>query len=104
MPETMTGPSAPGVVLLEIGAGAGALIIYAPAAMAGQEIHISPCRPPGAPRAHALVRERQGGPADCHAAVYPTLPAGDYTIWRDSQTPAGTAAVRDGAITRFDWR
>lgn len=101
MSETITGPSAVGTVLLEIGAGAGALIIYAPAVMAGQEIHISP---PGAPRTHALVRERQAGPDGCHAAVYPTLPAGDYTIWRDSETPAGTVVVRDGAITRYDWR
>src|SRR5712691_9053579 len=104
MEETITGPSAPGTVLLEIGAGAGALIIYAPAAMAGQEIHISPGRPLAAPRTHALVRERQAGPGGCHAAVYPTLPAGDYTIWRDAATPAGTVAVREGAIARYDWR
>ncbi|SRR6266851_858203 len=103
MSEEVTGPSPPGSVLLEIGPGVGALIIYAPVTMAGQEVHISPCCPAGAPRTHALVRERPAGASGCHAAVYPCLPAGEYTVWQDSGRPAGTAVVRGEAITRFDW-
>ena len=101
MTETMTGPSRQGTVVLDIGGDTGALVIYAPAAMNGQEIEVSPCRP-AAGRTHALVRERRAGDG-CHAAVYPALPAGDYTIWRDRLTPAGTVAIGGGQITCYRW-
>ena len=31
------------------------------------------------------------------------MPAGTYRVWRDDGTPAGTVAVRGGAISHFDW-
>ena len=86
MTESSPGPSGPGSVLLDIGGDVGALIIITPAAMAGEEIHVSPVRDP-AGRTHAVVRERRLGPASSHAAVYPALPAGEYTIWRDAGQP-----------------
>jgi hypothetical protein len=101
MPETMPGPSGPGTVVLDIGGDAGALIIYAPEKMDGAEIEVSAWQPPG-PTTHALVRARRAA-GGCHAAVYPALPAGDYTIWRDQLTPAGVVTVRGGAVTRYHW-
>ncbi len=102
MAETSPGPSGPGSVLLDIGGDVGALIIITPARMAGEEIHISPLHDP-AGRTHALVRERRLGPASCHAAVYPALAAGDYTIWRPAGSPAGTVRIDGGAAASYRW-
>ncbi len=102
MAETSPGPSGPGSVLLDIGGDVGALIIITPARMAGEEIHISPLHDPGA-RTHALVRERRLGPASCHAAVYPALAAGNYTIWRHAGSPAGTVRIGGGIAASYRW-
>jgi hypothetical protein len=102
MTESSPGPSGPGTVVLDIGDDVGALIIIAPAALAGQEIHVSPVHD-RAGRTHAVVRERRLGPATCHAAVYPALAAGEYTIWRDSGRPAGTVSIGGGAATSYCW-
>lgn len=101
MPEAMTGPSGPGTVVLDIGGNAGALIIYAPRELDGTEIEVSARHPPGA-RTHAVVRERRAA-GGCHAAVYPALPAGDYTIWRDRLIPAGVVTILGGAVTQYHW-
>lgn len=102
MTENNPGPSGPGTVVLDIGDDVGALIITAPAALAGEEIHISPVRDPGG-RIHAVVRERRLGPAASHAAVYPALAAGEYTVWRDAGRPAGTVRIDGGAATSYRW-
>ena len=95
MTESNPGPSGPGTVVLDIGDDVGALIIITPAAMAGEEIHVSPVRDP-AGRTHAVVRERRLGPASSHAAVYPALRAGEYTIWRRRGPAAGTVRIDGG--------
>ncbi len=102
MTESSPGPSGPGSVVLDIGDDVGALIVITPAAMAGEEIHVSPVRDPGG-RTHAVVRERRLGPASSHAAVYPALPAGEYTIWRDVGRPAGTVRIEGGAAASYRW-
>jgi hypothetical protein len=100
--ESSPGPSGPGSVVLDIGGDVGALIIITPAALAGEEIHVSPVRDPAA-RTHAVVRERRLGPVSSHAAVYPALPAGEYTIWRDASRAAGTVHIEGGAATSYHW-
>jgi hypothetical protein len=35
--------------------------------------------------------------------VYPALPAGEYTIWRDTGRPAGTVRIEGGAATSYRW-
>ena len=102
MTESSPGPSGPGSVVLDIGGAVGALIIITPARMAGAEIDVSPVHEP-AGRTHAVVRERRLGPASCHAAVYPALPAGEYTIWRDPGHAAGTVRIDGGAATSYRW-
>ena len=102
MTETRSGPTGPGSVVLDIGGDVGALIIITPARMAGEEIHVSPLGDP-AGRTHALVRERRLGGTASHAAVYPALPAGEYTIWRDAGSAAGTVRIDGGAATNYRW-
>lgn len=105
-------------VVLDIGGEVGALILYAPAELSGAEIEISGT----GSRTHSIVRERRvdqsaagrraagrhaapSGPGDAavYAAVYPGLPAGLYTIWRDTQTPVGTVKVEGGQVTSWLW-
>lgn len=111
-------PSDPGGVVLDIGDDVGALVLYGPAGIDGREIEISPGADPAAPRSHAEVRRRlpglgelaapagqpaAGQAAAIYAAVYPGLPAGSYTIWRDADLPAGTVIVRGGRVASFWW-
>jgi hypothetical protein len=102
MTEHAYGPTGPGAVMLDIGAETGALILYTPLDLAGREIEIS-LDAPGARRTHASVRERPWSGGCRYAAVYDGLAAGDYTIWRDHDTPAGTVTVAGGQVTIHDW-
>ena len=87
-------------VVLNIGGDVGALILYAPAGMDGQEVEISRAR---AARTHAVVRRRDAGNATVYAAVYPDLAAGDYAIWRDAEHQATTATITGGSVTSCHW-
>ncbi len=114
--EEVPGPDDDGFVVLDIGGDVGALVLYAPAELAGAEIEISRA---ALPRTHALVRERRldrqptddvgaaagsgSGAGAIYAAVYPDLAAGTYTIWRDATTPAGTAVVHGGQVATWHW-
>jgi hypothetical protein len=103
MSETRLPPSGPGTVVLNLGAGTGALILHTPASMNGDEIEISRSGPPAAVRTHSQVRERRTSTSVRYAAVYPDLPAGDYTVWLDAVTPAGTVTIAGGSVTSFHW-
>jgi hypothetical protein len=108
MTESAAGPTGPGVVVMELGAGIGALILYTPPGLDGEEIEISRDGEPGAPspgtaRTHSRVRQRPMPGATKYAAVYPGLPEGRYTIWRDEQTPATAATVTGGQVSSYYW-
>jgi hypothetical protein len=103
MTETQLPPSGPGTVVLDIGADTGALILHTAASMDGQEIEISRTDAPASARTHSQVRERRTSSSVRYAAVYPDLPAGDYTIWRDAATPAAAVTITGGSITSYHW-
>jgi hypothetical protein len=103
MTEPAAGPTGPGTVVLELGADVGALVLYTPAALDGTEIEISRDGDPGARRTHSQVRQRPLATATAYAAVYPSLPAGQYTLWRDQHSPAATATVTGGQVTSCRW-
>lgn len=97
------GPSAAASVILEIGGQIGALILETDASRLGEEIDISPVPQDDeleTVRTHSMVRERHTDPVS-YDAVYPDLREGDYTIWSDQHTPAGTITVTGGQIARF---
>jgi hypothetical protein len=100
MTEPVRGPSGPGTVVMELGASVGALILYTPADLDGEEIEISR---DGNARTHSRVRPRHLPGLTRYAAVYPGLPAGRYTIWRDEHTPAAAVTVAGGQVSSCHW-
>jgi hypothetical protein len=104
MNETVPGPSGAGSVVLDVGAGIGALVLHTPACLAGLEIEISPVSGGSAAhRTHSLVRERNTSAGTSYAAVYPGVAAGDYTLWRDATTPAAVITINGGRVTSYRW-
>ncbi|SEM55535.1 phospholipase [Streptacidiphilus jiangxiensis] len=95
-------PSHQGSVLLDIGAGTGALVIHTTALQDGLEIHVSPDTDP-AHRTHAAVRPRHLPHRTLYAAVITPLPAGHYTVWDLDDTAHGSIAVHDGQVTDYHW-
>jgi hypothetical protein len=97
-------PSRAGSVMLDLGDDIGALILDAPAELNGREIEISRAGDDaGARHTHSMVRERVTEAGVSYAAVYISVPAGDYIVWREDETPAGTVSVRGGHIAHFRW-
>jgi hypothetical protein len=92
--EHAAGPSGSASVVLELGPGAGALVLYTEADLEGTEIEVSR----GGYRTHALVRPRQLAGGTEHAVVYPSLPPGTYQVWRADGTLAGAVTVRAGEV------
>jgi hypothetical protein len=41
--------------------------------------------------------------ATTYAAVYPSLPAGPYTIWHDEHSPAAKVTIDSGQVTSCHW-
>jgi len=103
MSEPAAGPSGPGTVIMELGAGIGALILYTPAGMDGKEIEISCDDEPGTRRTHSRVRARHMPGETRYAAVYPGLAAGRYTVWRDEHSPATAVTVTGGQVSSCRW-
>jgi hypothetical protein len=100
-----TGATGPGSVILELGGDIGVLVLHAPARLHGTEIEISPesGSGPHGRRTHSLIRERVTASGTSYAAVYPSVPAGRYTIWADDDVPAGTVVISGGEVASFRW-
>jgi len=97
------GPSGVGSVLLDIGGNTGALIIVTGPEWDGREIEISPKDQDPTVRTHVAVRARHVSSGVRYSAVFPTLPAGPYVIWRTPTEPAGTVVVPGAAVTEIEW-
>jgi hypothetical protein len=96
------GPTGRGAVLADLGEDRGALVLYVPEERRGEEIEIS-ADPLGAVRTHVAVRERRIGTNAVFAAFYPSLPAGEHTIWQ-GPIPIERCTIRGGEVTTVDWR
>lgn len=97
--EPAAGPSYSGTVVLELGAGAGALVLQVPAGLDGAEIEISQDGNVGSARTHSMVRPRHVSGGTIYAAVYPDLAPGSYVVRAGTDAPGPTVAVTAGAVT-----
>ncbi|HEY5251337.1 MAG TPA: hypothetical protein VIJ09_06740 [Acidimicrobiales bacterium] len=85
--------------MVEIGEGTGALVVYTPATLEGQEIEIRPHHGVWA-GAHTGVRARHVGQKVLHAGVFGSLPVGLYDLrLRRPSTEDPTRAVTTVAVT-----
>ncbi len=99
-------PSEAGSVVLDIGGDVGAVIVAAPASLAGQEIEIRRCGSPW-DGTHVAVRARHLPEGVMHAALFESLRAGEYEVRLRAQGVEGptTMFVIDGGrVARADLR
>jgi hypothetical protein len=90
-------------LVLDIGEGVGALVLYTDPDLVGQEIEVSPSGQDHS-RTHTAVHERRVMGRMVCAGVYPELPAGDYRIWTDQPRPVTEFTIVSGQVTEVDWR
>jgi len=95
-------PSGQGTVVLNIGAGVGALVIHTPGRLHGHEIEVSPVHDPAA-RTHAAVRARYVRSGVLWSVVIDSLAEGRYVVWRDADTPLAEVDVKGGFVTEYEW-
>ncbi len=90
--------------VLDIGEGAGALVVYTGRQLKDAEVEISfdDGGPPHKFHTGVVERTIDGRPA--WAAVFPSLRAGRYTFWRPQPLPLSGVKVVAGAVTELDWR
>jgi SAM-dependent methyltransferase len=93
----------PEFIVLDIGDGVGALIIYTDPDMHGVEIEISPASEDGR-RSHKQVLERNIDQDPAFTAVFDGLPAGGYTLWVEGIARARGVSIEASAVAELDWR
>lgn len=88
-------------VVLDLGDGIGALIVYTAPELLGAEIEISPAGDDGK-RQHKQVLQRTIAGRVVNVLVYDNLAEGEYTLWRD-ETPTRGVRVEGGSVAELDW-
>ena len=96
-PHHSTDPR-PEHVMLDLGPGAGALLLHTDADLHGVEIEISPAGR-DEERSHKQVHERLVAGRSLYGAVFDSLPAGEYTLWLDDRPLRRHVAVAGAAVT-----
>ena len=97
-PAGEPGGPPPATVMVDVGPGRGALVLYLGEAFRGREIEISR---PGAPvRVHTGVHARATPRGDVLTAVFGSLPEGDYVVWREHPMAAGIVTVAASAVVQ----
>jgi len=89
--------------VLDIGDDVGALIIYCRSELRGKQIDIS-LREREWQRVHTDVLERRANNRPTFAALFFSLPIGDYVIWGSSTEPIGEVTITGGQVAEIDWR
>ena len=90
-------------VVLEIGDGIGALLLYTDPYLVGAEVEIS-LSGHDDERQHKEVLERPLDGRVVYAAAFDGLPEGTYTLWLDDVALAREVAVSGGRVAECDWR
>jgi len=84
-------------VTINVGPGRGALVLYPSERFRDREIEIS--RADGdASRVHTGVHDRTTHERSLLTAIFGSLPAGDYVVWKDASTRGPVVTVPEGAV------
>ena len=90
--------------MVDVGPGAGALIVYTRDELRGQEIEISPMGH-DTERTHTdVLRRRTAAGHIVSAAVFGSLPEGEYRLWHDSLAGPSDVSISGNQVTELDWR
>ena len=98
-PQSEERPRESASVLVDVGGGKGALVLFLDNSFRDDEIEISHVGSPR--RVHTGVLDRHTTAGVIRAAVFGSLAAGSYVVWRDADTPAGTVVVVEGRVTEW---
>jgi hypothetical protein len=90
-------------VMVDVGEGAGALVIYTVEALRGEEIEISPTGDDDR-RVHTDVLRRKTAAGYVYAAVFGSLAAGAYRLWHPSRPNGTEVHITSGLVLEVDWR
>jgi len=89
-------------LILDIGEDVGALVITTGPELALEEIEISPGTSPAVKREHNVVRPRRdGNSVMAYAAVFPSVTAGEYTVWNLDGSAHSVITVHGGQVTQL---
>ena len=89
-------------VIVDVGASRGALVLTAPAQYEGLEVEIHPTSDPSQ-RTHVWVLPRRGQSATVYAAVFPSLPAGEYAVLEQDGAAGMIVSVPPNQVTSAVW-
>jgi hypothetical protein len=93
-----------GAAVLDIGHDVGALVLYAPEALLGQEVEVElESDDLVATRVHTIVRERHTDGRRVFPAVFPALRAGRYRICPRGRGAGGMVTINGGVVAEADW-
>lgn len=90
-------------VMVDVGPGAGALVIYTKDELQGEEIEISP-KGDDANRTHTDVLRRKVAEGYVNAAVFGSLSEGDYQLWHRTLREPVEVRIAGSQVTELDWR
>jgi hypothetical protein len=90
-------------VMVDVGAGAGALVIYTSDELHGEEIEISP-RGDDLNRTHTDVLRRKVAGGYVSAAVFGSLAEGEYRLWHRTLREPAEVRIISSEVTELDWR
>src|SRR6266699_2700210 len=86
--------------VLDIGEDIGALVIYTGQELLGEEIEVSP-KGTNAQKTHTAVLERKVNGRTVYAALFLSLPEGDYNT---CSIPSSAITITGGHVAELDWR
>jgi hypothetical protein len=89
-------------VVVDIGEGVGALVLYADPEREWLEPEIHPQGEPGK-RQHVWILERIVGSGSVYAAVFPSLPEGRYGVCSPAGETAQVVEISGGKVTEARW-
>lgn len=90
-------------VMVDVGPGVGALVIYSRPELQGHEVEISPTGD-DMNRTHTEFLRRTTAVGHLFAAVFSSLPEGDYRLWHETSTQQSEVRIVGGQVSEIDWR